>query len=377
MPRKTDQLAARYLARRRAVLSDARKENKKIDALLVTDPFDVRYLCGMVEGGRYLLFTRTWAGIVTAPMFEVCGAAEAPGCEILPNTDPDPPFLKKLLRKHRIGRIAWQHDKMPAAQFAKLTEEVSHGKWHPVSGMTDRQRSVKDASELAITRKCVKIAESAFAELAGKGADYFIGKTERELAAELEFIMRRLGADRQAFQGTNLIFASGPNSFSCHHRPGDRKVREGEPVLIDWGAELNGYRSDITRVVFMKSVRPELAEIYPVVRKAHDTCIAAVKPGIKNTTMQDIARQVIDEGGYLDKFRHGLGHGMGLQIHEPPFMGRKPPVALRKGMIITIEPGIYLEGIGGVRIESDILVTARGRSNLCSLSTDLESAILH
>lgn len=376
MSRKTDRLAAHYLARRRRVLGDARRANEKIDALLVTDPFDVRYLSGILEGGRYLLCTRNWAGIITKPMFRVCAAEQAPGCEILPNTDRDPPFLKKLIRSHRIRGIAWQNDRMPVARFEELAEDISPRKLHGIPAMTHRRRSVKDAGEIALTRKCVRIAEAAFRELTGKGADYFIGRTERELAAELEFLMRRLGADRQAFQANNLILASGPNSYACHHRPTDRKVEDGDPVLIDWGAELDGYRSDLTRVVFLRKVRPEIAEIYTIVREAHDACIAAIKPGIRSTTLQEMAESVIDVGGHLDKFRHGLGHGLGLEIHEPPFLGAQPPATLRKGMVMTIEPGIYLEGIGGVRIESDILVTAKGHSNLGSLPTDLESMVL-
>jgi len=222
--------------------------------------------------------------------------------------------------------------------------------------------------------------ESVQFNAGGGGARLHWADRER-LATELEYRMRLLGADKQGFPDNGIIVAGGPNSASCHHVPTDRKVRRGEPLLFDWGAELHGYRSDITRVLFMGSPRPKLAEIYELVRRANREGVAAIRPGVALHTVAGRAWDIVREGGYADNIRHGLGHGLGLNIHEQPAMGTGTRqttglTRLRANMIVTVEPGIYLNGLGGIRIEDDIRVTARGHECLTRLPRAIEDVIV-
>uniref|UniRef100_UPI00356367E3 M24 family metallopeptidase n=1 Tax=Pontiella sp. TaxID=2837462 RepID=UPI00356367E3 len=172
------------------------------------------------------------------------------------------------------------------------------------------------------------------------------------------------------------IVGSGPNSAACHHVPTDRTVKKGDPVLFDWGAELKGYRSDMTRVVFIDSVPEKIGETYALVHAAHLAAVERLKPGVSCRTVDAAARDLIAAQGYTTEFRHGLGHGIGLQIHEAPTLNPQSTERLRKNMIVTIEPGIYFVGTSGVRLEDDYLITADGCKNLCTLPLALDHWIL-
>jgi Xaa-Pro aminopeptidase len=287
---------------------------------------------------------------------------------------PDDVELGKQVKARKLKHIGYDDGLISHARYGTLSSCVGEKKLVSFPGLVVGVRAIKDEEEIAVTRKTVKIAEAAFKELTGRGADYFVGKTEKQLAAELEYLMRGRGADRQGFPTSGIIVAAGPHGASCHHFPTKRKVRRGEAVLFDWGAELDGYRSDITRVVFVGDVPEIYHEIYPVVEESMKAAIAAVKPGVRNHKLDKIARGILEEAGY--DLRHGLGHGIGLQIHEQPRLTAGPEEPLKKNMIITIEPGIYIHEVGGVRLEDDILVTADGHQNLCSLPTSLSKMIL-
>ena len=185
--------------------------------------------------------------------------------------------------------------------------------------------------------------------------------------------MRMAGADGTSF---DTIVAAGPNASMCHYKPGNRKVRRGEAVLLDWGALAEGYCSDITRVVFPGNPAPKIREIYGPVLEAHDAAVRAIRPGVQRKSVDRIARDIITGAGYGPNFRHGLGHGLGREVHEQPAFSRNNRARLRAGMIVTVEPGIYLPGIGGVRIEDDILVTPGGPRRLCSLPRSIDTMIL-
>ena len=375
-----DQTEARYASRRRTVLRAARKSSP-VDAMLVTNATDIRYLCGVTEGSQSFLFGDNWAVILTHKMFRDAVADECHGAEVIAvergdgkSAPPDDLELGKQVRSRKLKRVGFDDSLISHSRFVTLTSCVSEKKLVNCQGLVVGVRAVKDQDEIATTRKAVKIAEAAFKELTGRGVDYFVGKTELQLAAELEYLMRTGGADRQGFPDSGIIVAAGPHGASCHHFPTRRKVRRGEAVLFDWGAELAGYRSDITRVVFVGDVPKIYHEIYPVVEKSMCAAIAAVKPAVRNTRLDKIARGILKDAGY--DLCHGLGHGIGLQIHEQPRLTAGPSAPLKKNMIITIEPGIYIHGVGGVRLEDDILVTGDGHQNLCSLPTSMRKMIL-
>ena len=200
------------------------------------------------------------------------------------------------------------------------------------------------------------------------------GQHEAELAAFLEYRVRALGADGVSFP---TIVAADANAALPHAIPGRRKLKAGSSVLIDWGARFGGYCSDMTRVVALGKMKPKVREIYQIVLDAQLAAIDAIKPGVRQVDVDRVARDVIDQAGYGEQFGHGLGHGLGLDIHEAP---RLSPLAgdgvLQPGHVVTVEPGIYLPGQGGVRIEDDVLVTERGHRVLTDLPKTLESAII-
>ena len=222
-------------------------------------------------------------------------------------------------------------------------------------------------------RKAVAAAEKAFRELLALGRKGWVGRSEGELAAELEYRMRLAGAQGPSF---DTIVAVGPHASLPHYRPGATRVESDCLVLIDWGAKVGGYCSDLTRTVRVGRIPPRLAEIHGVVERAQAAGIRAVRSGIAAGSADRAARDVIEAAGYGKQFVHGLGHGIGLEIHEAPGLGRKAKARLRPGMVVTVEPGIYLPALGGVRIEDDVVVTPDGCRRLSSLPRDMESMTL-
>jgi Xaa-Pro aminopeptidase len=366
----------RFEARRLGVFRSARK-TYHIDALYVTNRADIEYLTGCFEGGIGLLMlprdkTVLWVG----KMFEEVAPDQAVGCDVrVPGRDYYGELLAEM-KGRGVRHVGFQGTVMTFDQREALGVALPKKKLVSVKDIVVDYRSIKDEQEIRLIRKCVRIAEDAFLDLTGRGAGYFIGNTEKAVAAELEYVMRCKGADRQGFGFTGIIVASGPNSASCHHIPTQRKIRKGDAVLFDWGAELNGYRSDITRVIYIESVPPRFQEIHPVVQAAQAAGIAAIKPGVYCHTVSQIAWDVVRKAGHGESIRHGLGHGIGLDIHERPNLVDKPRKGttprLKPGMVITVEPGIYYKGVGGVRIEDDVLVTAKGHLRLNRLPRDME-----
>ncbi|MBL7076241.1 MAG: aminopeptidase P family protein [Kiritimatiellae bacterium] len=370
-----------YQRRRRAVARYVREQHG-VEALLITDATDVRYLTGCTEGASALLFNRDWSRLYTNKMFMECIRTQAPGVDI---TIPHVPVFQQAHNamhrmKHR-GAVGFQGSKMNWHVHKQFAAAMGRRRKIDIGNTVMECRAIKDEHEIRLIRKCVRIAEKAFHSMLEEGLHAFLGRTEKRLAAELEYRMRLLGADKQAFPDGGIIVAGGPNSASCHHAPTDRKVRRGEPLLFDWGAELHGYRSDITRVLFMGSPRPKLAEIYDLVLRANREGTAAIRPGVALHTVARRAWDVIRDGGYGDNIRHGLGHGLGLNVHEQPTMGNGARqttglTRLRTSMIVTVEPGIYLKGLGGIRIEDDVRVTARGHECLTRFPRAIEDVIL-
>jgi Xaa-Pro aminopeptidase len=201
----------------------------------------------------------------------------------------------------------------------------------------------------------------------------FVGRTERQIAADLDHRMMDLGADAPAF---DTIIAVGANGSKPHHRPGSRRVKPGDPVLIDWGARVVGYCGDLTRVLFMGTIPPKFTELYTAVLSAQQAGVKAIRASVSCRSVDTAARSVIEKAGYGETFVHSLGHGLGRNVHESPSLSKISEQTLRAGMVVTVEPGIYIPGLGGVRIEDDVLVTARGAKRLSRLSSDIEKMIL-
>ncbi len=303
-----------YRRRRRTVIRHTR-DRHGVEVLLITDPVDVRYLTGCTEGASALLVARDWARLYTNKMFVEVIRTQAPGVDV---TIPHVPLFQQAHNamtrmKHR-GAVGCQGTHMTWKQHQQLAAAMGRRRLVDIGKAVMACRAVKDEQEIRLTRKCVRIAGQAFRSMMDEGIHAFLHHSEKRLAAELEYRMRQLGADKQAFPDNGIIVAGGANSASCHHVPTDRKVCRGEPLLFDWGAELDGYRCDITRVLFIGSPRPKLADVYELVHRANREGVAAIRPGAATHTVARRAWKVIHDGGYGDNIRHGLGHGLGLNI---------------------------------------------------------------
>ena len=376
-------LSKKYKNRRRGVLRQANRLYK-VDAVFITNGIDIRYLTGCTEGSGGLLLGPGFEYLFVGKMFEDVIPKEAPGIDLIMPKKAVYAEVSTLLNRSKHRRaLGFQGNNMTWAQHKSLELIMKRRKLVNVGDLVINFRGVKDDEEIKLIRKCVVIAEKGLMELVNGGLGYFVGKSEKRIAADLEYAMRMLGADRQGFENMGIIVASGPNSASCHHMPTMRKVRKGEPLLIDWGAELDCYRSDITRTLFMGSVPNKMVDIYETVLAANSAGIAAMKPGVRCQTVAKKAWDVVKDAGYGETIRHGLGHGLGMNVHERPGFGNGTiprngkDVVLRKNMVLTIEPGIYYDGLGGVRIEDDVAVTAKGRNCLTTFPRKLDEIIVH
>lgn len=371
-----------FLLRRRRALGRSR-QIAEIDALVICDPLDIHYLTGTRHGISWLVLSDHATFAISRHMLISEVRAEAVDCEILlaSSTSTERPELEQFvigeLARRNLGITAIDPSRLAAQSYFRLTRHAATFGigLECVPEALASLRSVKDPSELALTRRCVNIAERAMGGLLAQGASWLIGRSERELADELESRMWALGADRQGFPETGIIVASGPNSASAHHTPGHRRVAAGEALLIDWGAEVSGYRSDLTRTVFPRSV-PEFAiHAYPVVEQALHRAASQLRAGASMGEIDRAARETVTNAGYTE-FHYGVGHGVGLAIHEAPWLRAHSDDSCEADMLTTIEPGIYLEGTGGIRIENLYQITRDGCESLGNLPTDLASMII-
>ena len=356
--------------RRRAA---KRAADQKVDAMLISKPEDVSYLCGFTGEDATLIVTPRWAVLVTDGRFGQQGPRECPDIEVVIRKKGMAEAIKNTLTGRKIRRRGVQAGYLTAAAVHTFTKVLGERRVKTLTNIVAPLRASKDDSEVRLIRKAAAIAQNAFLRLTSRGPKAFVGRSEREVSAELEYLMRLEGADAAAFE---TILAAGPHACDCHYKGDSTKIRKGQSVLIDWGARVGGYCSDLTRVVFTGKIPPEIGKIYEIVRNAQTAGINALRVGVLLKSPDTAARNVIVDAGYGDKFVHGLGHGLGLEVHEAPGLGTKGPGRLRSGMVVTVEPGIYLPGVGGVRIEDDILVTADGPKRLSTLTTDIRAMVL-
>lgn len=345
----------------------------KLQCLLVTRPEDVSYLTGFGGDDSALLLARGKACLLTDGRYKEWAERDCGDIDIDATGGISPQAVLKHLKGSGIRRIGIQAGYMTVAGKDALQKALGSKKLLPADEIFQSLRQIKDETEIRAIRRAVRIAEQAMKQLTSRRAKWFVGRTEQQIAGELDYLMRQGGADRASF-GT--IVAAGPNGAMPHYCPGKRKVRQGESLLIDWGALAGGYCSDLTRVYFIGKIPPKLAAIYEVVRRAQDAAIKAIGPGRMGKSADKAARSLIAEAGYEKQFTHGLGHGIGRQVHEAPGIGGKTTARFKPGMIVTVEPGIYLPGVGGVRIEDDVLVTSSGRRRLSSLPRNIEAVVL-
>lgn len=352
-----------HRTRRKATFSRAARR-ARIDSYLVTRPADVMYLTGFTGDDSVLLLHRRGAVLVTDGRYDEQARAECPDVGLVVRTGAMVEAIGQTARNLRLRRAGLQGGHVTMSLRDSLARNGAFRRLLVPEEVVGGLRIAKDEGEVAVIEKAVRVAERAFREMLRLGLKGWIGRSERQLAAELDYRMKQAGAQGPAFE---TIVAVGPHSSLPHYRPGDTRLRAGGFALVDWGARVGGYCSDLTRVVLAGRIPPRLAEIYQVVLRAQSAGIAAIRGGIAAASADKAARSVIEAAGYGKQFVHGLGHGIGLDIHEGPSLSRTAKGRLRPGMVVTVEPGIYLPGFGGVRIEDDVLVTPAGRRRLTTL----------
>jgi Xaa-Pro dipeptidase len=267
------------------------------------------------------------------------------------------------------GAIAVEYLAMRVLEMRRIQQAFPDSSLVAVEPWLPELRMTKDESELAHMRQAVEIAERAMQRLLEGGA-IRAGRTELEVAADLQIAMLQEGGEGQAF---SPIVVAGPNSASPHASPTDRRLEEGDLVTVDWGTTCQGYRSDITRTFVLGQPTPEIERIHDAVLAANQAGRLAVRPGLVAQEVDRAARRAIALAGFGEFFIHRTGHGLGLETHEPPYIVEGNLALLRVGMTFTVEPGIYVPGLGGVRIEDDVVVTAEGSESLTSLPRELLS----
>ncbi|WP_433497024.1 aminopeptidase P family protein [Sphaerimonospora sp. CA-214678] len=349
-------------AARRARLAAALPE-LGVAAVLVTWPVNVRYLTGLSSSNAAVLVgAGGQAALATDSRYAETAQRRCRDVEVIVDRDVAGALLT---RAGAAGGLAVEADHMTVAVYERLSERLGGApgaRLVPVRGLVEAVRAVKDEQEIDALRRACEITDEAFSQVVERIAP---GVTEREIARWLEVRMTELGADKPAFDS---IVASGPNGSIPHHAPSDRPIGSGDLVTIDFGARYGGYHADMTRTVAVGRPAAWQRDLYELVRQAQQAGCLAVRPGATAHEVDAAARGVIERAGYGDHFEHGLGHGVGLEIHEQPFLGPDRTGRLEDRVPITVEPGVYLPGRGGVRIE-DTLVTRDDGPELLTLTT--------
>ncbi|MBH0160153.1 MULTISPECIES: M24 family metallopeptidase [Fictibacillus] len=331
-----------------------------IDALLVTSSSNRFYLSGFKGSSGVLLITKDEAILVTDFRYKTQAAEQAEGYRVVMHTDPIPQEVAKLTKELSVRKLGFEQDHVTYSTYRTYEKQLDDNTTElvPVSGLVEKLRLIKDESEIKIVKDAASIADAAFSHI----IEYIRpGLTEREVSNELEFFMRKNGAISSSF---DIIVASGYRSALPHGVASDKKIETGELVTLDFGAYYKGYCSDITRTVAIGNVSDELKEIYQVVYDAQMLGMKGIKPGMTGKDADALTRDYIASKGYGDYFGHSTGHGIGLDVHEGPALSMKSDTILEPGMLVTVEPGIYISGLGGVRIEDDALITKDGNESL-------------
>jgi Xaa-Pro aminopeptidase len=335
---------------------------RELDRMLVLDLLNIRYLTG---------FTGTNGACVCGPgvrlfftdfRYTERAEAEVEGWEIHTIAND---WLGGIA-EHLQGRVGFEDDHMSVRLLEKLKEKLADGVVVvPAGGRVEELRRVKDGGELALIEEAAKLADEALRWSVEQG---LAGKTERDVARAFEARVRELGGD----PSFPAIVAAGPNGALPHAEPGEREIGRGELVVFDMGAAIDGYCSDGTRTFATGDPGEEAIGVYEVVREAQQASLDAIRAGIKGEDVDKVAREVIEAAGHGDRFGHGLGHGVGLELHEAPRLSLRSDDLLAPGEVVTVEPGIYLPGKLGVRIEDLVVVTEEGLRNLSSLPKELQ-----
>lgn len=360
----TDARERRLAALRTAI------EASQLDGLLVSSLPNIRYLCGFSGSSALLLVTQKDALLLTDFRYSIQAKAESGAVArvVIEPTSLWARLWSELPSMHALEAIAFESAHVTHADSQRLVDQppgVARRQWRSSVNLVEALRERKDDGEVAHIREAARIAEEALGRTTKRVKQ---GMTELEVCGILEGELRACGSEAHPFE---TIVASGERAALPHARSSRREVGAGELLLIDFGAEFNGYCSDITRTFVMGRADPDQQAIHDVVREANATASGAVRAGMRGKDADALARGYIERRGWGEAFGHSLGHGIGLEVHEAPRLSKVNDTPLPVGAVVTIEPGIYRSGWGGVRIEDDVLLTSEGREILTSFPRDL------
>jgi len=336
---------------------------KEIDGIYVSQPENRYYLSGFDGSSGYLLITPQNAALATDFRYIEQAKIQAPSYQIFQITGNTSVWFPRLVAELDLSRLGFEAEDITFALYRKLSDILNKAQprlqFVPVDGLVESLRAIKETDEIELITKAAEITDSAFTCIEDMVR---IGMTEKEVAWEIEKFLCEHGSRGVPF---DVIVTSGPNSALPHAKPSHRQINAGEPVVIDIGARVGGYGSDLTRTICLETPDDTFKKIYDIVLGAQLTAIATIKEGMSGEEADSLARTVIEEAGYGEAFGHALGHGIGLAIHEQPHLRSNSTELLTSGTVFTIEPGIYLAGWGGVRIE-DLVLMENGKIRVVS-----------
>ncbi len=348
---------------RRERLSSALAE-LRVDAFLTTALPNVHYLSGFTGSNGGLLLSEDRALLFTDPRY----AAQAPrqtDCEVKIANGPLVPGIAKWVARLKIKTLGFEQNRISFEEHGQLKASLTGVRLKPIIAAVENLRMVKSQAEVGTIKASVRLNSVALEQALEQ---FLPSMTEVDFAAEIEYRMRRLGADSTAFE---TIVASGPRSALPHAHPTNHPVQTDQLLLVDVGAKVAGYASDMTRTYAIGKLDAKIRRMYKAVLESQLAAIEAVKPGVSCAHVDRTAREILRAYGFDKLFVHSTGHGLGLEIHERPRVGKKERTKLQAGMAITIEPGVYQEGIGGIRIEDTLVVTARASEVLTPTGKEL------
>ncbi|UTR14475.1 Xaa-Pro peptidase family protein [Salipaludibacillus sp. LMS25] len=339
------------------------KENG-IDGILITNPYNRRYLTGFTGTAGVVVVSDEKAKLITDFRYIDQAQEETTGFDIIQHKKTLHEEVANQVKEMGITRLGFEKDVLTYSHYDTY-KTIVDGELVPVNQLVENLRLFKSDEEIAIIQKAVDIADAAFSHI----QPYLRpGVKEIDIANELEFFMRKSGAVSSSF---DIIVASGPRSALPHGVASDKVIEKGELVTLDFGAYYKGYCSDITRTVAIGEPSAQLKDIYDTVLQAQLIGVNQIKPGITGKEADALTRDYINEQGYGQYFGHSTGHGLGMEVHERPGLSHRSDKRLKAGMVVTVEPGIYVAGIGGTRIEDDILITDNGNNILSKSSKEL------
>ncbi|MFE4711097.1 MULTISPECIES: Xaa-Pro peptidase family protein [Paenibacillus] len=335
-----------------------------LDAILITSDINRRYLSGFTGSSGYVLVTGDEAYLLTDFRYMTQAADQSNGLKVVEHASKFLDTVRELLPAGNNVRIGFEQDQVAYSAYTAYAEALKPAELVPVSKAVENLRTYKDEEELAVMRRAGALADDTFRHILNVIKP---GMTERDVDLEMEFYMRTHGATSSSF---DTIVASGERSSMPHGVASSRVIKGNEFITLDFGALLDGYCSDLTRTIALGSPDPKLKEIYDIVLEAQLHTLANIKPGMTGRECDALARDIITRYGYGEQFGHSTGHGLGMEVHEWPRLSKLSDEIMEPGMVVTVEPGIYLPGLGGVRIEDDVVITESGISLLTHSSKE-------